>query len=92
MINKPLVDLLRAPDGARDRQLCLGEAVLVYETHEGWAFVEAGASTEPRRRSAATRWFAGLRRGSLTGPEPLATPQAARARPCRHRLSAAPVG
>lgn len=41
MINKPLVDLLRAPGGARDRQLCLGESVLVYETHQGWAFVEA---------------------------------------------------
>lgn len=41
MANKPLVDLLREPGGARDRQLCLGEAVLVYERRDGWAFVEA---------------------------------------------------
>lgn len=37
----PISDLLRAPEGARDRQLLLGEAVVVYETHAGWAFVEA---------------------------------------------------
>ncbi|MEM7732534.1 MAG: NlpC/P60 family protein [Pseudomonadota bacterium] len=41
MINKPLVDLLRNPNGARDRQLCMGEAVLIYEQRDGWAFVEA---------------------------------------------------
>ena len=40
-VTVPLVDLLREPDGARDRQLCLGESVLVYERHDGWAFVEA---------------------------------------------------
>jgi cell wall-associated NlpC family hydrolase len=37
----PVADLRRAPDGARDRQLVLGEAVTVYEDHAGWAFVEA---------------------------------------------------
>ncbi|MEO0771654.1 MAG: NlpC/P60 family protein [Pseudomonadota bacterium] len=41
LINKPLVDLLRNPGGARDRQLCMGEAVLIYEQRDGWAFVEA---------------------------------------------------
>lgn len=40
-ITVPVADLLRAPEGARDRQLLLGEAVTVYETHAGWAFVEA---------------------------------------------------
>ena len=40
-VKVPLVDLQRAPDGARDRQLCQGEGVLVYERHNGWAFVEA---------------------------------------------------
>jgi cell wall-associated NlpC family hydrolase len=37
----PLADLLAAPGGARDRQLLRGEAVTLYEEHEGWAFVEA---------------------------------------------------
>lgn len=37
----PLADLLAAPGGARDRQLLRGEAVTLYEDHEGWAFVEA---------------------------------------------------
>lgn len=35
----PLVDLCRTPGGARDRQLQLGEAVTLYEVHEGSAFV-----------------------------------------------------
>ncbi len=37
----PVVDLLRRPDGPRDRQLLCGEAVTHYETHQGWAFVQA---------------------------------------------------
>ncbi|RBI85527.1 NLP/P60 hydrolase [Rhodosalinus halophilus] len=37
----PLADLLAAPEGARDRQLLLGEAVTVYERCGGWAFVQA---------------------------------------------------
>lgn len=37
----PVADLLREPDGPRDRQLLLGEGVMQYEVHEGWAFVEA---------------------------------------------------
>lgn len=37
----PVVDLLAAPGGARDRQLLLGAEVTVYEERAGWAFVEA---------------------------------------------------
>ncbi len=40
-ITVPVADLLRAPDGARDRQLLLGEAVTAYEWRHGWVFVEA---------------------------------------------------
>lgn len=38
---QPVADLLRAPDGKRERQLVSGQGALVYEVHEGWAFVEA---------------------------------------------------
>ncbi|MFV2051480.1 C40 family peptidase [Aliiroseovarius sp. YM-037] len=37
----PVADLLREPNGARDRQVLLGECVTIYEVHDGWAFVEA---------------------------------------------------
>ena len=37
----PLSDLLRAPDGARDRQLLCGELVTVFEERAGWSFVQA---------------------------------------------------
>ena len=37
----PLVDLLAAPGGARDRQLALGEAFEVLERHDGHAFGRA---------------------------------------------------
>ncbi|KIC10602.1 NLP/P60 hydrolase [Leisingera sp. ANG-M1] len=40
-IGVPVADLLRAPNGARDRQLVYGEPVTVYEEHEGWAFLQA---------------------------------------------------
>ena len=33
----PVVDLLRAPDGKRDRQLLAGQAVTVLEELDGWA-------------------------------------------------------
>ena len=39
-VSVPLTDLLRAPGGARDRQLLLGEAVSVFDIYEGWAFVQ----------------------------------------------------
>lgn len=40
-VTSPVVDLLRSLGGARDRQLCLGEGVLIYEVHQNWAFIEA---------------------------------------------------
>ncbi|EYD73046.1 C40 family peptidase [Limimaricola hongkongensis] len=38
---RPVLDLLAAPGGARERQLLMGEAVDRFETREGWAFVRA---------------------------------------------------
>lgn len=40
-VHWPLVDLMNAPEGHRDRQLLFGDTVGVYETHEGWAFVRS---------------------------------------------------
>lgn len=40
-VAQPVLDLLRAPDGRRDRQLQLGETVRLYENREGWAYVRA---------------------------------------------------
>ncbi|MBE1285112.1 MAG: NLP/P60 hydrolase [Rhodobacteraceae bacterium] len=37
----PVANLLRHPDGPRDRQLVWGEDVLVFETRNGWSFVQA---------------------------------------------------
>ncbi|MGB3316722.1 MAG: NlpC/P60 family protein [Albidovulum sp.] len=37
----PLADLLAKPGGARDRQVLMGEEVLVLDRHEGFAFVKA---------------------------------------------------
>ncbi len=37
----PLADLLKAPDGPRERQLLMGDALTVIERHQGWAFVQA---------------------------------------------------
>ena len=37
----PLADLLAAPGGARDRQLLMGEEVLVLDRHEGFAFLRS---------------------------------------------------
>ena len=39
----PVVDLLRRPDGPRDRQLLLGADVTVYEDRNGWAYVQSAA-------------------------------------------------
>lgn len=65
-ILRPVVDLLRAPDGPRDRQLLFGEEVTAYEDRDGWAFVQADrdgyvgyvptATLGPAR--AATHWVA----------------------------------
>lgn len=40
-VARPVVDLLRAPDGARDRQLLWGERVDLYEDRAGKSFVQA---------------------------------------------------
>ncbi|PTE22851.1 NLP/P60 hydrolase [Cereibacter changlensis JA139] len=40
-VSLPLVDLLAAPGGARDRQLLLGDGFLVIDRHEGFAFGRA---------------------------------------------------
>lgn len=41
LIGLPIVDLLRRPHGPRDRQLLMGEGVLVHRTADGWAEVTA---------------------------------------------------
>ncbi|MEI4472698.1 C40 family peptidase [Frigidibacter sp. MR17.24] len=40
-VTAPLVDLLAAPGGARDRQLLFGDRVTVIERRQGWAFLIA---------------------------------------------------
>lgn len=40
-ISAPIADLLRDPNGARDRQLLLGDAVTVSDQRDGWARVTA---------------------------------------------------
>jgi cell wall-associated NlpC family hydrolase len=57
----PLVDLLRAPEGTRERQFVLGEAVTVIDRHAGWAFVQA----------AKDGYCGYLPEGSLSAPQPM---------------------
>lgn len=40
-VGVPVADLLRAPDGARDRQVLFGDVLTVLEDVEGWSFVQA---------------------------------------------------
>lgn len=40
-VRQPVVDLRRAPGGARDRQLLWGDVVEEYETHDGQSFVQS---------------------------------------------------
>jgi len=40
-IIKPVTDLLRHPDGPRDRQLLFGDTVTVTDTQDGWSHVTA---------------------------------------------------
>ncbi|MFA3917268.1 C40 family peptidase [Ruegeria hyattellae] len=40
-VNQPVIDLLRSPEGKRDRQLLYGETLRVFEDRDGWAFVQA---------------------------------------------------
>lgn len=73
----PLADLLAKPDGARDRQLLLGDAVTVIDRQDGWAFVQAakdgycgylreldiGPATTP------THWVAAPASHAYSGPK-----------------------
>ena len=47
LIAMPLVDLLRCPDGPRDRQLLMGESVTVTGVTDGWAEVRAARDGYP---------------------------------------------
>ena len=47
LIALPLVDLLRCPDGPRDRQLVMGEGVTVQAIADGWAEVTASRDGYP---------------------------------------------
>ena len=40
-VTAPVVDLLTAPHGKRERQLLLGDRITLYEKREGWAFVQS---------------------------------------------------
>lgn len=40
-VTAPVVNLRRHPNGPRDRQLVLGEDLLIFEDHDGWSFVQA---------------------------------------------------
>lgn len=40
-VSAPVADLLAKPDGRRDRQVLMGERVLVLERHAGFGFVQA---------------------------------------------------
>lgn len=60
----PVADLLKVPEGARDRQVIWGEAVVVIDRHAGWAFVQAAKDgycgylreAELAEAEAATHW------------------------------------
>lgn len=67
----PVVGLRRAPDGPRERELCLGAAVRVYDVEEGWCFVQADADSyvgylpdEVLSRSAAVPTHRVISRGT----------------------------
>jgi len=42
-VAEPVVDLLNAPGGRRERQVLAGAGVTVYEERDGWAFVQSVA-------------------------------------------------
>ena len=73
----PVADLLKAPEGARDRQLLWGEAVTLIDRHQGWCFLQAAKDgfcgylradqiAAPR---PATHWVATPGTHLLTGPK-----------------------
>lgn len=60
-IGRAVVNLLRKPNGARDRQLLLGAEVTVFSREEGWAYVQSDAD--------GYCGFVGV--SSLIAPQPL---------------------
>ncbi|OYX44916.1 MAG: NLP/P60 hydrolase [Rhodobacterales bacterium 32-67-9] len=80
----PLADLLAAPGGRRDRQVLMGEGVLVLDRHAGFAFVQAEkdgycgylaeAALGPDR--AATHWVSAPATHLYRAPD-LKTPEVA---------------
>ncbi|KMW58982.1 NLP/P60 family lipoprotein [Candidatus Rhodobacter oscarellae] len=79
----PVVDLLRAPGGPRDRQLVQGDAVTVYDELEGMRFVQAAKDGYvgylPAEALAgpaqATHWVGALAGHAYTEPD-IKAPQA----------------
>lgn len=61
---RPVADLLRAPNGPRDRQLLLGDSVRVFEERDGYAFLQADKDgycgyvleTQLGAKSSASHW------------------------------------
>lgn len=61
----PVADLLARPDGPRDRQVLFGETVQVYETRDGWHFIQTDKDSyvgyvrenDLRAVSPATHWI-----------------------------------
>ena len=62
-LSVPLIDLCRAPEGARDRQLNFGADVTVVDELEGWSFV----------RAAMDGYCGWVRSGALTADLPRLT-------------------
>jgi cell wall-associated NlpC family hydrolase len=61
-VSGPLCDLLRAPDGLRDRQLVFGDPVTVYEDRSGFSYVQS-----------AKDGYCGYVRSAALGPAEQAT-------------------
>lgn len=76
-IAQPVADLLRAPGGARDRQLVWGAPVTVIDRHDGWAFLRAEtdgycgyvAEVALAAPQAATHWVASPGTHLYAGPK-----------------------
>ncbi len=68
-VTVPVADLLRRPDGPRDRQLLLGDTLTLYETRGDWCFVQADkdgyvgylrATQIAQASDTATHWICAL--------------------------------
>ncbi len=89
----PLADLCAAPGGARDRQVALGEPLVVVERRAGYAFVQMGkdgycgwlTEAEVGLEVVATHWVAV--RGTHLYPEPRVQARELRALPFGARLA-----